>query len=148
MKVFIYPGDGIRGGTIEERMVKEVLEHKVVYFKEDRHGYIGCKKTGVYFTRQQAEFAKLHDRSMSQVKFFLIERLGFTDGRQHLTYVMYGPYGDDLVAVASEHHDFWQPIAPVMEFKMYHTAFFASIEYHKKDFASRPDVEIPEALEL
>ncbi len=127
-------------------MVKEVLEHKVVYSKEDRHGYIGCKKTGVYLTLQQAEFAKLHDRSISKPKFFLIERLGFTDGRKHLTYVMYGPYGEDLAAVKQEHYDFWKAIAQGMEFRDYHTAFFASIEYHKKDLVV--GAEVPEALEL
>lgn len=61
MLVWVYPADSIVGGTIEPREVVHVTDRKVLYDKEDKYGYIGAKKSGVYFTQEQAEIVKHFD---------------------------------------------------------------------------------------
>ena len=61
MTVFLYPANSVLGGPIEEREVTEVLEFKVIYDKPDQYGYIGAKRSSVYFTRDQAVIAQRID---------------------------------------------------------------------------------------
>lgn len=56
--VWVYPANSIVGGSIEHRWVKKWLDRKVLYPCEDQHGYIGCKRSCVYESREQALAAR------------------------------------------------------------------------------------------
>ncbi len=148
MKVFIYPADSIAGGSIQERQVEHVLERKVTYFKPDKYGYKGCNIASVFFTRRQAELAKEHDRMSEEPRQFLIEKSGFSNGERHLTYLIYGPWRQELKTIVQEHKNFWKPVARRLEIKEYFSAFFLSVDYYDSDLDESIRSKAPEILNL
>lgn len=61
--VWLYPADGIVGGTIEPVVVGEVLSpQKFLYPEPDAQGYEGARAGSTYSTREAAEAARAKER--------------------------------------------------------------------------------------
>lgn len=58
MKVYVYPADGVIGGTIESREMIFHNEQKVQFDDRDQYGNLGAKLDIVYFTAAQAQKAR------------------------------------------------------------------------------------------
>ena len=61
MTAYVYPANSVLCGPIEQRFIVRVGHRKVWYDREDKYGYIGSKRDGVFFTYEQAEAARNRD---------------------------------------------------------------------------------------
>ncbi len=61
MLVYLYPANSVIGGAVEEREVVHIGARKVLFNKVDDNGYIGARRSSVYFTESQAIKAKKYD---------------------------------------------------------------------------------------